>query len=100
MLMGFNLFSEYMRDIEDFETKRDLLYEVGIELSEDSIFEKIERDLINLIETCAVDHIEKKGVISWWMWENGFGKNQKPYVFHGDKYYLNTTADLWKFLTR
>ena len=32
MFMGFNLFSEYMRDIEDFETKRDLLYEVGIEL--------------------------------------------------------------------
>lgn len=60
MLMGFNLFSEYMRDIEDFETKRDLLYEVGIELSEDSIFEKIERDLINLIETCAIDHIEKR----------------------------------------
>lgn len=100
MLMGCNLFNRYMEDIEAFETKRDLLYEVGIELSEDSVFEKIERDLINLVEACATDHIEKRGVISWWMWENGFGKNQKPYVFHGTEYYLNTAADLWEFLTK
>lgn len=98
--MDFDLFSEYMRDIESFETKKDLLYEAGIELSEDSIFEKIEQDLVNLIETCMVDHIEKKGTVSWWMWENGFGKNQKPYVFHGVKHYLNTVENLWEFLIR
>ena len=98
MLMGFDIFNDCLETIEECEDKRESLAELGIEFSDDSIVEKMENKLIEVVLAAAQTY--EANVILWWMWENVFGKNQSPLSWNGRIQYLNSAEELWNFINK
>lgn len=96
MLLNFNQFSHYINDIREFEDNRSELFNFGVEITGDSIFDRMEKDLVEVVVNCAPK--EKQPIVSWWMWENSFGKAGYLYYYKDNYYSLDTIEDLWSFI--
>lgn len=98
MIITQDLFEKCIEDIKELEATKDALCTLGVDFLESSVLERIERDLVSFVENYSPGSESMKEIITWWMWENDFGRNKKFYSFYGNEYCFDTAAELYNFL--